>query len=326
MLRIILVLLLMGGFVTIVIKALLKLSHEDTVFITTERENEFELPTITICPSFSNLSFDAFQNNKTFEDLYEAIEVTKSYYSASVSHKASWAQTNLTNATDLKQRYGVEIKDVWNFSPRMDHAYPFLSVCAAITPPFGKLSASDFVFLMINITNHGGQMYFIEKREKGQSRQNSHFDWGAGIELINPGLYRIRSLNMQSTNRIKSKNHNCDETNRQLCEKSTNLYIMDQLNCKPKWMRYNTNLAECSGKEKFTEYLQLAYNLSVNFVVQNCAIPNCKSLSWGLENDVDIEAFRIPGQTTISYFVPPHKKVIHTVAAGKYCTPMKRFS
>ena len=98
----------MAGFVTIVIKAFMKLSNEETIFITTERENEFELPIITICPAISNLSFNAFKNNKTFEDLYEAIETTKSYYSASVI-EAGLDQTNLTNTTELQGD---------NYSPR----------------------------------------------------------------------------------------------------------------------------------------------------------------------------------------------------------------
>ena len=300
----------MSGFVTIVIKAFLKLSHEDTIFITNERGNEFRLPTITICPVVSNLSLSAFAQDKTFEDLYENIETSKQYYSASVAENG-WDTTDLTNATELKENYGAEINNVWTFSPRMDHSAPILSVCASITPPpFGKVSDTNLIFLMINITQHGQTpMYFVEKRNKGHSRHNSQYDWGAGIELINPGLFRLRRLTMGSINRIKTQRYDCDETNSQLCEDSTNQYIMDQLNCKPKWMKYNTSLATCSGKEKLIEYLELAYNMSKSLINHICIQPNCQSSSWGLENDENIEAFQTLGQTTLAYFVTSHTKV-----------------
>lgn len=308
--RICLVLLLLSGFVTIVIKASLKLSLEETVFVVTEEENEFLFPTITICPTHTNLSFQLNQNNdKTFEDFYEAIEQTKDYYTASVTGNG-WTPITLTDSKALKDNFNVTLDDVWKFSPRMDHAFPVLSICASIHPPCGKILNNEASFLMINVTNHGQQMYYyVEKSELGQSRHNSQFNWGQGIELINAGNMRIRQLTMQTTQRIKTQAHNCDDANAQLCQVVTDQYIVNQIQCRPKWIKRNDSYPICSGLEKFQEYLELAYNLSQSPILQFCNLPNCKFSQWKFESDENVEVLQEPGKTILAYFIPMHAKV-----------------
>ena len=310
--RLCLVLILSGGFVSIVINALNKLMNEETIFITREVEGQGRFPSFTICPSKLEWSIGPDNSeNMTFENLKEFMEQSKKYIGASLT--INDLTVDLANNESLKEYFGVSFEDVWSFSPKVDHTPPFLlSMCVSINIPINEVPSTKLAVLIIGIKDQGNQRhdyyYYVEKVEPRQSRHNSQFDWGNSIELITPGSNRIRHLSMTQTHRIKTREYDCDETNSQSCFAYINQWTNERLQCRPFWI--DSNLTECSGHEKLTEFLKLSQQLVSNFSLPaECAVPNCLTKTWNLASDETLSSSN--DTTTFIYFIPMRSKVRH---------------
>ena len=320
--RLCLVLILTCLFISIVINAMKKLMNEETIFMSREMQGGGRFPSFTICPSRLEWSIGPNNlQNMTFENLKDLMEQSQKYIGANLT--INDLTVDLTKNESLKEHFGVNFEDVWSFSPKMDHTPPYLlSMCASINIPIDEIQSDELAVLFLGIQDLGNQrhdyFYYVEKVEPKQSRHNSQFDWGNSIELITPGSNRIRHLSMIQTHRIKTREYDCDETNSQSCFAYINQWTIERLQCKPFWI--DSNLTECTGHEKLTEFLKLRQQFVTNFSMPaQCALPNCLTKTWNLASDETL--FSSNETTTLIYFIPMRSKVLFKNEVRIYSAP-----
>ena len=103
------------------------------------------------------------------------------------------------------------------------------------------------------------------------------FSYSDNFDMVPQGTEKMMKIRMKQTERKSTRKYDCDEFNHAKYTKCIELFIVEQLQCKPAWIYVSDNMIPlCRGSEKYKMFLALIKDLSK----ANCIVPNCKEMIW----------------------------------------------
>ena len=232
-----------------------------------KHDGKVEIPSFTICPATLETNLTKVQSMKMSDS--ELFYIKNSSLYVYVQH-----HTNQI-FEDLKWTKTFHIQ---SYAP--ENMYP----CFTLNPPIEHVEAPNSASFYLDIHKGIFEDFLLELHEKGHSTVNQQKNWDSMVWFGRKGFFLM--VKERKINRIRTKNHDCNEKGDSNPSDCLNEYYMEKLGCSFPWLE-NHHLPKCNNHSDMEKLYNLSIDVANRFEKvwdevknRNCMRENCKALTW----------------------------------------------
>ena len=232
-----------------------------------KHDGKVNVPSLTICPAnpmktLSKVQSMQMNDSELFYIKSSSLEVYVQHRVHQVFEDLKWTKTFHIQAYE------------------QENMYP----CFTLDPPIKHLEAPNSASFYLDIDKGIFEEFFLELHEKGHSTVNQLKSWDNIVWFGRKGFFLM--VKMRETNRIRTRNHDCNEKGDSNPSNCLNEFYMEELGCSFPWLE-NHHLARCNNHSDMEKLYELSIDVSDRVEKvwdevknRNCMKENCKKIKW----------------------------------------------